>query len=72
MDGFKEVVWELNDCVYVLLFLIKDGYFYGVFDVGIVVCWKSDMGELKWKVCLSGGFSVFLVFVGDLIYLINE
>ena len=71
-DGSGEVVWEVNDRVYVPSMLVKDGHLYATMDNGVAICWDSATGKEKWKARLGGNFSASPVLVGDQIHAANE
>ena len=71
-DGSGKKVWETDTRLYVPSLLVRDGYLFGVLDVGIAVCWKSTTGEEVWKARLGGTFSSSPVLVGDRIYATSE
>lgn len=71
-DGSGEVVWEVNDRVYVPSMLIKDGHLFATMDNGVAICWDSATGKEKWKARLGGNFTASPILVGDHIHAANE
>lgn len=71
VDGFGEVVWSNWDRFYELFLIVSNELLFGVDDDGIVYCWLLEMGDEYWKERFGGGFSVLLIVVGELIYVLS-
>lgn len=71
-DGSGKTVWESKSRIYVPSLLAHNGYFFGVLDAGVPICWKGDTGDEVWKARTEGIYSASPVLVGDLIFATTE
>ncbi len=71
-DGSGELVWENKSRVYVPSMYLREGHLYGMMDAGVLVCWKSDTGERRWRHRMGSPFTASPVPVGNLVFAPSE
>ena len=72
-DGSAEVLWRTRRKAYVPSMLVYEGHVYAIDgELGIVYCWKSETGELKWRTRLTPAFRASPILAGDNIYAPNR